>query len=117
MTVDNRRHIRIDSLNLSYVCIDEEGEAVNEGMGRTLNVSESGILLEAPFVTSTRQSMALTIALNEEIIELTGRVVHCRPGENGMCETGVEFFQMEEATFEVLKKFVLLFKEQHGLNS
>ena len=47
MTLEKRIKPRADSHNiLSYVCLDEENEIVEQGMGRTLNVSEGGILLE-----------------------------------------------------------------------
>jgi len=43
---DKRLHLRIDSLNLlAYSCIDDTGQVVVQGMGRTLNVSQGGILL------------------------------------------------------------------------
>ena len=45
--VDKRRHTRYESLNLSYVCLDENDNIIKQGMGRTLNISESGILLTA----------------------------------------------------------------------
>jgi len=47
--MDKRRHIRIDSFNLSHVCLEEDGMVINECVGKTLNVSESGILLETRF--------------------------------------------------------------------
>ena len=39
-----RKHDRFDALNLlSYFCVDAENQTVQQGMGRTLNVSETGI--------------------------------------------------------------------------
>jgi hypothetical protein len=50
MTSENKRkHERIQSLNLSYICLDEDANIIKQGMGRTLNISESGILLETHF--------------------------------------------------------------------
>jgi hypothetical protein len=42
-TQEKRKHARFNSLNLSYVCLDENNQVIKQGMGRTLNVSESGI--------------------------------------------------------------------------
>ena len=37
-TKEKRKHARINSLNLSYVCLDENNKIIKQGMGRTLNV-------------------------------------------------------------------------------
>lgn len=110
-TIEKRRHIRVNSLNLLYMCVNEDGEIVRQGMGRTLNVSESGILLETHFCIEPEQLLALTIAFEEELVDIRGRVVHCRKKENGKSESGIEFLEIDEAAFEILKKFIILFME------
>ena len=48
--MDNRKHPRFDSGNLlSYVCLDNQNKIVQQGMGKTIDVSEGGILLELKF--------------------------------------------------------------------
>ena len=47
MEKERRRHPRFESLNLiSYVVYDETDNAVRQGMGRTLNISKTGICLD-----------------------------------------------------------------------
>ncbi len=110
-TIDKRRHVRINSLNLSYVCVNDKGEAVSQGMGRTLNVSESGILLETHFNIDLEQILSLTVALEEELMDIDGRVVHRREKKDGRYETGVEFLKTDEAEFQILKRFIQLFRD------
>jgi len=93
------------------VCVNDKGETVNQGMGRTLNVSESGILLETHFNIGLEQILSLTIALEEELVDIDGRVVHRRKRKDGRSETGVEFFKTDEAEFQILKRFIQLFRE------
>ena len=57
---DKRKHERIRSLNLSYICLDEEKNIVKQGMGRTLNLSESGLLLETHFPIESRHIVLMT---------------------------------------------------------
>jgi hypothetical protein len=115
VTMEKRRHPRVDSVNLSYVCVDESGEVVNQGMGRTLNVSESGILLETHFGISPDQALSLTIAFEEELMDIRGRVAHSKQGGAGRTfETGIEFLDMESPTIEKLRKFIKLFEERGG---
>ncbi len=114
MTTDKRRHPRIDSLNMSYVCIDENNIVVHEGMGRTLNVSESGILLEIHFCAETTHYLSLTIAFEDDLVDIRGKIVHSRTGKDGKFEAGIEFVEMGEMgepSLRVLKKYVKLFRE------
>ncbi len=111
MTTDKRRHTRVDSLNLSYVCIDENNIVVHEGMGRTLNVSESGILLEIHFSAETTHYLSLTIAFEDDLIDIRGKIVHSRSGKHGTFEAGIEFVEMDEPGLRVLKKYIKLFRE------
>lgn len=106
---NNRRFERVDAIHLSYVCIDEEGNVVHEGMGRTLNVSEAGILLETPFCTEPGQTLNVTLAIGEELLDVNGRVV--RVDEKAeVCHTGVEFANLSGAERESIAKFIEMFR-------
>ena len=74
MTSENKRqHERIHSLNLSYICLDENNNIVKQGMGRTLNISESGMLLETHFPVEADHLIRLTISLEEDLLDKGGR--------------------------------------------
>ncbi len=111
--IEKRKHIRIDSLNLSHVSVKENGDTLKQGMGRTLNISESGILLEIYFPMELHQKVLLTVALQEDIIELNAKVVHSRTGEQGMQEVGIQFQEMSEEQRKRVNEFVRLWLEQH----
>ena len=111
MSVEKRKNPRFDTLNLSYVCEDEEGVVLHEGMGRTLNISEAGILLETMCEHSPDNTLTLEIALEDELVSLTGKVVHCRQTEK-VYQTGVEFSSLEGKDLVKLKKFITLFENQ-----
>ena len=114
MGIDKRRHIRIDSLNLSYIMVDENGKKAGEGMGRTLNVSNSGILLEANFYMPPDGTVDLTIAFEDEVVDLPGRVVHTRTGSEGMYETGIQFLDVDSEHHDFIKRFVKRFHAQQS---
>lgn len=114
---EKRRHKRYNSLNLSYVCVDENGDVAYEGMGRTLNVSESGILLETHFPTNYKQMLSLTIAFQEQLVNLKGKIVHCRDKQNGKYDTGVQFSEMDEGVAEVLNQYIIAFENQQKIRS
>ncbi len=112
MNKEQRQYIRIKSLNLSYVCIDENNVIINEGMGRTLNVSESGILLETHFPINLTHFLTLTVALEDDLVDIRGKVVHCSTCEDGKYQTGVQFLNQDRNIDYVLQEFIKLFKEQ-----
>lgn len=112
MSEEHRRSPRIDSLNLSYVCVDDQGAVLEQSMGRTLNVSDSGLCLETHFKTEPSYNLVLTIALGDEVVDLKGKVAYCRAGEGDTFETGVEFVEMDAAAKEVYQKYVKHFDQQ-----
>ncbi len=110
---EKRKHPRFDSLNLSYLCVDEKGDIIYQGMGRTLNVSESGILLETVFGGINRENIVeLTIALEDDLVDIKGTVVRCKAGEGEKSEAGIEFLEMDLDALRILKKFINLFEKQ-----
>ena len=107
---EKRKHTRIDSLNLSYFCLDENNQIVKQGMGRTLNVSESGILLETHFPIDEKHTITLTLGLEEDLVEITGRPVHRRTNQDGKLEVGIEFLEINEKARTILKQFIDAFR-------
>ena len=103
---EKRKHARISSLNLSYVCLDENNQIIKQGMGRSLNVSESGILLETHFPIDDLHIVTLTLGLEEDLIDIKGRPVHTRINDDGKYEVGIEFLKSDAKTCKALKKFI-----------
>lgn len=107
MTSENKRkHERIQSLNLSYICIDEDENIVKQGMGRTLNLSETGILLETHFPIELNHVLQLTISLEEDLLDIKGKPVHVRPRDQGKYEIGIQFVELDPNASQIIKKFV-----------
>ena len=107
MTSENKRkHERIKSLNLSYICLDEDENIIKQGMGRTLNISESGILLETHFPIEPEHLIQLTISLEEDLLDLKGKPVHVRSIDEGVYEIGIQFIELDQNATNLLKKFI-----------
>ncbi len=107
MTSENKRqHERIHSLNLSYICLDENKNIVKQGMGRTLNISESGILLETHFPIDLKHEIQLTIGLEEDLLDIKGVPVHVRSIEGGKYQIGIKLLDLDDNAIALLKKFI-----------
>ena len=105
-SADKRKHERIHSLNLSYLCLDENHNIVKQGMGRTLNISESGILLETHFPVESTHVIQLTISLEEDLLDIKGQPVHITPKDDGKYEIGIQFIEPDPDTTRRLKKYI-----------
>lgn len=103
---DKRKHPRFQSLNLSYVCLDENNEIVKQGMGRTLNISESGILLETYFPIKLEYKVLLMIGLADDLLEIKGKPIHSRSDFGKKFEVGIEFLELDQDSGQLLKKFI-----------
>lgn len=107
MTSENKRkHARIESLNLSYICLDEDKNIVKQGMGRTLNISESGILLETHFPIESKHTLQMTISLEEDLLDITGKPVHIRSIGDGKYQIGIQLLDLDQESARMLKKFI-----------
>lgn len=106
--IEKRIHkSRIDSKNLvAYSCINDSGAVVKQGMGRTLNVSEGGILLEIHNPIESGTQLSLSIGFEEEVCDIQAKVVYMLAGDDGMYKCGMSFQDVTEETAVILKKFI-----------
>ncbi|MFC1862765.1 PilZ domain-containing protein [Thermodesulfobacteriota bacterium] len=114
MTTDDKRaEHRIGSHNLlSYECLDEDGKVISQGMGRTLDVSEKGILLETHVPLDPLYMISLTISLEDLLFDIKGKVSHTEGQEKGKYESGIQFVGMDEAKTKILRQFTVIFKDE-----
>jgi hypothetical protein len=109
---DKRKSPRIDSLNLiSYVVYDESGNAIRQGMGRTLNISKTGICLDTYRALSRRQKVSLSIGLKDNLVDIVGIVVHVRKRKNGRFDNGIDFVDMDQRQQSVLSHFLTAYHQ------
>lgn len=116
MTTQERRdHPRVSALNLiSYNSIDEAEQIVAQGMGRTLNICEAGILLETHHPINPENTIALSIGLEDELVNIKGKVVYSVAGKDEKFEAGIELLEVDDSALEILKKYIKAFSEQSG---
>jgi hypothetical protein len=112
---EKRKHSRIDSLNLlNYIHFDESEEESAQGMGRTLNVSESGILLETHHIIDTGNIVSLTIGFEEDVVDIKGRTIYSNKNDRDMFESGIEFFDVDADAQKVLRQYIAVFNAEHN---
>jgi hypothetical protein len=103
-TNEKRKHPRVNSLNLSYICLDEDHQVIKQGMGRTLNVSESGILLETHFPIEATHTVVMSIGFKDHLVDIKGRPAHIRSTGPDVYEIGVEFIDLDDTARHAVKE-------------
>ena len=93
---ENSRHYpRIKDLNLVQISrFDEEGFRADLATGRTLDISSGGIRLELYHHLPLRTVVALTLALDDDLIDVRGRVVYLEEIDEERCAMGIQFIDM-----------------------
>jgi hypothetical protein len=108
---DRRKYNRYSSLNLLfYTCLNEKGVRVDQGMGRTLNVSKAGLLLETYYPIDSNFILIMDLGLKDETVDIKGEVVHSGKNDAGRYESGVEFVGMDDRAKSILYKYIEAFK-------
>jgi hypothetical protein len=104
---DRRKHSRVETNNLiSYESMGKEGNIISSSMGKALNVSQSGILLETPYLIEAENVTLVTVDLKNNLIKMTGKLVYCRETESGMFHAGINFTGSEEKTAKFAVKLI-----------
>jgi len=110
MSDHQRKHERVDSLNLlSYFCEDDTQEKIAQGMGRTLNVSEGGILLETHVMLEEQYTIYLSIGFRDEVTEVKGKIVYSKMDDNERWLSGIEFVSPDTNAQRIIKKYIEAF--------
>lgn len=100
-----REHPRVERILLTAVeQYNVTGELAESRIGRTLNVSEGGILLEVDQPLPFLSKVALSVALEEDIIRVEGEVTHLRRTQEGKIEMGIKFLNLSEKDLGVIRK-------------
>jgi c-di-GMP-binding flagellar brake protein YcgR len=103
---ERRRSERKYSLNLlDNIVLGDTGETIAHEMGRTVNISENGLLLETHLPFQLQQVLIITVALDENLVEIKGRVKFVEPcGE--MFRSGIEFLEIDDKGRQTLNKYL-----------
>ena len=107
---DRRYKERFATLNFVHYTLDNAENGTIQSMGRTLDASELGLLIQAPEALDVGQKLTLSIGLGEDILEIDGKVVHCVEDEEGMSRAGVEFVAMSAEQHQRLRSYLQAFK-------
>lgn len=99
---------------LDYEIISKAGEILGRGLARTLNVSETGLRLETGQFFEPGQQLRITLGLDNDLIQVNGRVVNSQPETDDLCSSGVMFIEFDEADRRTYQKHFAALKKALG---
>jgi hypothetical protein len=104
---DRRRYERIDSVNMiNYTQLDDALKRSGQGMGRTLNLSEAGMLIETPAPIIPGHQLSINIGLAGDLVFFRGKVAHTQTRHQGQHFTGVRFTRSEKDGFSAFCRYL-----------
>jgi c-di-GMP-binding flagellar brake protein YcgR len=111
---EKRTHIRISQLHLiHYECRDPEQHVTQQGMGRTLDISESGLQLELAADFELDQKVVFTLGVGEKIVELEGRVARQEPHSGKTSVYGIQLHDIKGVGRDQLTRYVQKVQTAH----
>jgi c-di-GMP-binding flagellar brake protein YcgR len=113
MAKEKRKTQRVPIYNVvSYVCLDEDGHPIDEGMGTTVNVSQGGVMIETSRPVNSKSITLMTIDRDKNMLEIKGRVVHRRELGPTKHLTGIRFTDAADDIKKMLKHFIVEYHSQ-----
>ncbi len=102
------RHKRLETLNLvSLSHKDQDGHVDLEIVGRTLDLSEGGILLEcSQAVPSENKEVEVILGIREHVIKVKGEIVHMRDLEDDNIGLGIAFRDLSADNARIINGFM-----------
>jgi CRP-like cAMP-binding protein len=114
---DRRRYERIDSVNMiNYTQLDDAQQRSGQGMGRTLNLSEAGMLIETPAPIIPDHQLSINIGLAGELVFFRGKVAYTQSRHRSQHFTGVRFTRSEKSGFNAFCRYLRDQKINHVIH-
>ena len=117
--MEQRKYPRVETCNLiSYLLIRANGEITEQGMGRALNISQGGILLETPQLVLSEHISLMSVDSDNNLIEIKGNIVYSKGNGSGMIVNGVRFQGNHGEIIQFAAKLIKVFHiRKHKFNA
>jgi hypothetical protein len=89
---ERRRYPRVATSSLvSYFLTNNKGAKIGQGVGKTINISPNGILIETSRAIDSKYVLILAKDLDDKMMEIKGQVVYSRKITPEVYECGINF--------------------------
>jgi c-di-GMP-binding flagellar brake protein YcgR len=114
--IEKRKHPRVDITNLiSYRCMDGSGIQTREGRGKSVNISQGGILIETHDPFEWQDILLLSIDIENESVSIKGKVVYCSAANFGKFRSGIKFLETNEKIVSFVEELLKTYSKLMGI--
>jgi len=76
--------------------MDDSGNQAKQGRGKSVNISQGGILIETHDPFEWQNILLLSIDIEDESVSIKGKVIYCNAANFGKFRTGIQFLETNE---------------------
>ncbi|KPJ78484.1 MAG: hypothetical protein AMJ54_03115 [Deltaproteobacteria bacterium SG8_13] len=110
MADERRKYPRIAVQTVfSYICLDEDGHPIDEGMGTTVDISQGGIMIETSRPIETETLLLVSVDRDKKVLEIKGKVVYTRTIGPSKHLAGIQFKGTPEEVMRMVKNLIIEF--------
>ena len=114
--LEKRKYPRVDITNLiSYRCMDGSGNLKQEGRGKSINISQGGILIETHDPFEWQDTLSLSIDIEDESVNIKGKVVYCNASNFGKYRTGIQFLETNKKIVSFVEGLLKTYSKLLGI--
>jgi predicted Zn finger-like uncharacterized protein len=106
-TADRRQFPRTKTRNLiAHVSVDQNGKKVSQGMGKALDISKGGMLLETVNPIEAGQISLMAVDKDNNLLEIKAELIYCNETASGKYQVGIKFSGTERQVLNFVKKLI-----------
>ena len=113
---DRRKFPRVRTDNpITYAMINEKGTKIGQGIGRSINVSQSGLLLETCEYIGSKYIFLVSTDTEENLVEIVGKVIFSREISKSVFNSGIHFMGEHEDNVKFRRDLIRVFHQKNVL--
>jgi hypothetical protein len=107
---NQRQYARVKTSNLiSYACIDAQGTVIKQGMGKALDISQNGLMLESGGPIESEYISLLSADPDDHLVTIVGKVAYTRRSRSGSYKIGIRFTGSHEENVQFATSLIKTF--------
>ena len=116
--IEKRKHKRVKMENrLAYISFDKHGRPLDKGMGKTLNISQGGLLMKTKAPIEAKYIGLSTFDIINEFTKIKGKVVYCRKKAPEIFHIGIRFKETNEKIQETIVDMIKVFNRNKRIHN
>lgn len=104
---DRRKDPRIKTRNLiAHLSFDDDGMTISQGLGRALDISKGGMLLETPLPIPAARLSLMAVDKDNILFEIEAELAYCKKSAPELYQSGIRFIGTEEQVISYVARLI-----------